>query len=162
MEWNGVQRDCFFYSGLMLWMTIDTEATDWTTHLISSYLTPPETSPISRIIFTLFTQRIINTKSNPLTKTGIAEPLMYYGKVSLEFLTKVASHQKLGPPTPAELGPAQAGIGNFISSFQTGAWRKVTIGQAGELLARGVEIAGFFYVGEMIGRGSLIGYKVPG
>ncbi len=47
-------------------------------------------------------------------------------------------------------------------SFQTGAWKKVTVKEATYLSAQIGTIAGFFFVGEMIGRGNALGYDVPG
>ncbi|KAJ3219903.1 hypothetical protein HDU67_008432 [Dinochytrium kinnereticum] len=94
--------------------------------------------------------------------TALATPLVYYGKVAFEFGRQVAVHQKITIPTPASIGEAQLGIANFISGFQNGAWKKVTLRQAGSLVGSGVTIYGFFLVGEMIGRGSVIGYDIPG
>ncbi|KAJ3109857.1 hypothetical protein HDU97_000087 [Phlyctochytrium planicorne] len=94
--------------------------------------------------------------------TGLAQPLIYYGRVALEFGRQVAAHQKITLPTPAQFGEAQLGIANFIAAFQNGAWKKVTLSQVGTLAAQGVTIYGFFLAGEMIGRGSVIGYDIPG
>jgi hypothetical protein len=54
------------------------------------------------------------------------------------------------------------GISAFLGAFGNGAWRKVTVSQAGELAGAGVKILGFFVVGEMVGKGSIIGYQIPG
>ncbi|KAJ3116484.1 hypothetical protein HDU96_009569 [Phlyctochytrium bullatum] len=94
--------------------------------------------------------------------TALANPLIYYGRVAVEFGRQVAVHQKITIPTPAQLGEAQLGIANFFAAFQNGAWKKVTLKQAGSLAASGVTIYGFFLAGEMIGRGSVIGYHIPG
>ena len=60
------------------------------------------------------------------------------------------------------MGEAQLGFANFFSSFSNGAWKKVTLNQVGSLVAAGTTVYGFFLVGEMIGRGSVVGYKIPG
>ncbi|KAJ3196158.1 hypothetical protein HK101_009898 [Irineochytrium annulatum] len=85
---------------------------------------------------------------------------MYYGRVAVEFGRQVAVHQKVTLPGPAQFADAQTGIAQIISSFQNGAWKKVTLSQAGSMVAQGITIYGFFLVGEMVGRGSIIGYHV--
>lgn len=57
---------------------------------------------------------------------------------------------------------AKTGYSSFLGSFANGAWRKVTLSQSLELLGQGIQIGGFFLVGEMIGKGSIIGYQIPG
>ena len=64
--------------------------------------------------------------------------------------------------TIPNFGLAQEGIGRFFSAFSSGAWKQVTVRQAAELAGEGVKIGGFFYIGEMIGKGSIIGYQIPG
>nr|KAJ3421603.1 hypothetical protein HK105_002974 [Polyrhizophydium stewartii] len=91
---------------------------------------------------------------------GITDPLMYYGRVGLSFVTQVASHQRVGAfPNLAE---AQDGIAKFFLALQNGAWKKVTVRQVGQLTAEGVKVYGFFLVGEMVGRGSIVGYNIAG
>ncbi|KNC98214.1 uncharacterized protein SPPG_06614 [Spizellomyces punctatus DAOM BR117] len=91
--------------------------------------------------------------------TGFAEPIIYYSRVGLEFLRSVAVHQKLAIPN-VENG--MSGLTNFYSAFKNGAWKKVTLRQTGQLAAEGIKISGFFLVGEMIGKGSVIGYQIEG
>lgn len=86
--------------------------------------------------------------------------MLYYGRVGFEFLRQVARQQQLGPPSPAEWTKAQQGLVNFKNAIQQGSWKKLTVGEAGQYAIKGVEILGFFYVGEIIGRRSLIGYNV--
>ena len=92
-------------------------------------------------------------------KTGIAEPLIYYSRVGFQFVRQVGTHAKVGVP---DFGAATQGISNFTSAFKNGEWKKVTVRQVGQLAAEGVVISGFFLVGEMIGKGSIIGYHIPG
>ena len=54
------------------------------------------------------------------------------------------------------------GITAFMNGLTNGAWKKVTLGQAGQFIGETVKIGGFFLIGEMIGRGSIIGYQIPG
>ncbi|KXS20145.1 hypothetical protein M427DRAFT_403203 [Gonapodya prolifera JEL478] len=83
-------------------------------------------------------------------------------QISWETIKLVASHNRMLPPNPAEFSQAVSGLSGFFGAFRTGTWRYVTVRDAAALAARGVEIAGFFYVGEMIGRRSVIGYNVEG
>ncbi|TPX32215.1 hypothetical protein SmJEL517_g04626 [Synchytrium microbalum] len=89
----------------------------------------------------------------------MVEPIIYYGRVGLEVVRQVATHQKL---TNFNLAEAQQGYASFISAFQNGSWRNVTIKQAAGVAAKGVEVVGFFVVGEMIGRQHVVGYDIPG
>ena len=90
----------------------------------------------------------------------IAEPLIYYSKVTGSTFRLIAKHEKIGLPSPAGFADAQASLGHLFTSMQTGAWKKVTVKQVGKMAGEGVKIAGFFILGEMIGRRSIIGYDV--
>ncbi|KAJ3325962.1 hypothetical protein HDV06_002347 [Boothiomyces sp. JEL0866] len=86
--------------------------------------------------------------------------LVYNSKIALSFTNKVFSSAKLtGIP---DINAATQGYSSFVNGITSGAWRKVTIGQAGELVGAGVTIGGFFLAGEMLGRWSIIGYKIEG
>lgn len=93
---------------------------------------------------------------------AIAEPLIYYSRVTLEVLKLVAQHQKISIPTPGHFAEAQGALGSFFSATQNGAWKAITLAQVGRGLLETVKIGGFFYVGEMIGRRSLVGYDIEG
>ncbi|KAL3897888.1 MAG: hypothetical protein SGCHY_003105 [Lobulomycetales sp.] len=90
---------------------------------------------------------------------SLAEPVLYYGRVAGEFLAQIAKHQNL--LTPGSWAEANTGLGNFVSSLRNGAWRKVTLEQARPFAGAGLQLTGFFVVGEMVGRQSVIGYKTP-
>ncbi|KAI8908473.1 hypothetical protein EDD86DRAFT_207762 [Gorgonomyces haynaldii] len=92
--------------------------------------------------------------------TAYAEPVIYYGRVGVEFVGQVLKHQKM--TAVPNFGLAQEGIAKFISAFSNGQWRNVTIRQTFQLAAEGLKIYGFFLVGEMIGKGSVVGYQIPG
>jgi hypothetical protein len=93
-------------------------------------------------------------------RVAILEPTVYYGQVVRHLLSEVATHQKF--LSPGSFADAQAGIARFFTSFQTGAWRSVTLKQAGFLGLQLSTVAGFFFAGEAIGRRNLAGYKLPG
>ncbi|KAI8615888.1 hypothetical protein BC830DRAFT_1120467 [Chytriomyces sp. MP71] len=86
----------------------------------------------------------------------------HYAKVGIEFGRLVGAGAKISVPSPAQLAEAQIGYGKFFAHFQNGAWKKVTVREAGHVLGAGATIYGFFLAGEMVGRGSLVGYKIPG
>ncbi|KAI8847407.1 hypothetical protein BC829DRAFT_396525 [Chytridium lagenaria] len=100
--------------------------------------------------------------ASPPVSLGYATPLIYYGRVALEFGRQVAVHGKITIPNPAQIGEAQLGIANFISAFQNGAWKKVTLRQAGTPSCSRNHHLWLLPCGEMIGRGSVIGYEIPG
>ncbi|KAJ3023619.1 hypothetical protein HKX48_002168 [Thoreauomyces humboldtii] len=91
--------------------------------------------------------------------TAFAEPFIYYTRVGLEFFRSVAVHQKIAIPA---VDNGINGITGFYSAFRNGAWKKVTLRQTGQLAIEGVKISGFFLAGEMLGRGSVIGYQIHG
>ena len=95
-------------------------------------------------------------------KIGYADPFIYYGKVTGQVLSLIGKHQKISLPFPSHFAEAQGALGQFFTSFQNGSWRKVTLGQVGQILGETVKIGGFFVVGEMVGRWSLVGYDIPG
>jgi len=68
---------------------------------------------------------------------------------------------ELAPPlSVAELGQVAKGLGAVGNSIFTGRFLTNTTKEAGVKVLVGAEIALWFYVGEVIGRQSLIGYNV--
>ncbi|KAJ3406355.1 hypothetical protein CcCBS67573_g01053 [Chytriomyces confervae] len=94
--------------------------------------------------------------------TSAARVGLHYARVGAEFGRLVGAGAKVTLPSPGQLAEAQVGYGKFIATFQNGAWKKVTVREAGQVFGAGVTVYGFFLVGEMIGRGNLVGYKIPG
>ncbi|KAJ3291025.1 hypothetical protein BCR33DRAFT_719038 [Rhizoclosmatium globosum] len=99
----------------------------------------------------------LTARLNSLVNVGI-----HYGKVAIEFGSLVAKNGNVGLPSGAAIAEAQTGFGKLFATAQNGAWKKVTVREAGQVVGAGVTVYGFFLVGEMIGRGSLVGYKIPG
>ncbi|KAI9197085.1 mitochondrial ATP synthase g subunit-domain-containing protein [Polychytrium aggregatum] len=93
---------------------------------------------------------------------GIVDPLVYYGRVGVEFVSQVFTHAKVTIPNPAAFGEASQGITNFVQSFSSGTWKKITVKDLKAFVSHGIQIVGFFAVGEMVGRRSVIGYDIPG
>lgn len=63
------------------------------------------------------------------------------------------SLKELGPPTPVEIVKA------FKSTPKTN-WKDLTVREAGLKTLVAVEVICWFFVGECIGKGTLIGYQV--
>ncbi|KAI9332075.1 hypothetical protein BDR26DRAFT_869604 [Obelidium mucronatum] len=94
--------------------------------------------------------------------TTLAQAGVHYSKVALEFGSLVAKGANVSVPSGAQIAEAQTGFGKLFALGQNAAWKKATVREAGQLLGAGVTVYGFFLAGEMLGRGSLVGYKVPG
>ncbi|KAG9511259.1 ATP synthase subunit g, mitochondrial, partial [Fragariocoptes setiger] len=77
-----------------------------------------------------------------------ADRFIYYGKVELV------------PPTPAELPEAFRGLKKLITDAKSGAWRNTTMREAWRNTLITTEVVCWFFVGEVIGKGTLIGYQV--
>lgn len=61
-----------------------------------------------------------------------------------------------------DLRLARIGLVNFGKVFFDGTWRLVQVKDAASYFFEGIKIMGFFIVGEMIGRGSIVAYQIPG
>ncbi|GFR87936.1 ATP synthase subunit g, mitochondrial [Elysia marginata] len=72
------------------------------------------------------------------------------------------SKAELGPPSLREMGEVQNGISNLVTSYKTGAYKKLTVREAWLNTLIGAEIFFWFIAGECIGKGSIIGYNIPG
>ncbi|KAL5971001.1 ATP synthase subunit g mitochondrial [Taenia solium] len=64
---------------------------------------------------------------------------------------------ELRPPTMAELTPALEEGKSIVDFFKSGAWKQKTDFALDTVVA--IEVLMWFFVGEIIGRRSLIGYK---
>lgn len=91
------------------------------------------------------------------------DPVIYYSRVLLEVTLLSSKHQTMNPlALPGQFSEAFGALKNFFGSFQNGTWRNVKLAEVRTMAARGVEVLGFFTIGEMIGRKNIIGYKVEG
>ncbi|KAL5270496.1 hypothetical protein ACHWQZ_G001274 [Mnemiopsis leidyi] len=68
--------------------------------------------------------------------------------------------RELAPPTPSEIPSAINSIVKTVESIQTKRFLDVTVGQAARNALVSAEVVCWFFVGEIIGRRSLVGYKV--
>ncbi|XP_029430005.1 ATP synthase subunit g, mitochondrial isoform X2 [Rhinatrema bivittatum] len=72
----------------------------------------------------------------------------YYAKVELV------------PPTPAEIPNAIESMKKMVSDFQTGRLAQLTVKEALRNGLVATEVLMWFFIGEIIGKGGLIGYNV--
>ncbi|XP_041470323.1 ATP synthase subunit g, mitochondrial-like [Lytechinus variegatus] len=72
----------------------------------------------------------------------------YYAKVELV------------PPTPGEFPAIQKGISDIIKSARTGKFANLTVKEAWANTLVCAEVAFWFFIGEQIGRRSIVGYNV--
>ena len=63
-------------------------------------------------------------------------------------------------PGPSEWPAVQKGFNKVLKSAQTGAFANLTVREAFQNTLVAVEIGTLFCVGEIVGRGCLIGYNV--
>ncbi|VDM33683.1 unnamed protein product [Hydatigera taeniaeformis] len=79
----------------------------------------------------------------------------------LPALIKFSKYAKveLRPPTVSELTPALEEGRSIINFFRSGAWKQKTVKDFALDTAVAIEVLMWFFVGEIIGRRSLIGYK---
>ncbi|CAJ0930430.1 unnamed protein product [Ranitomeya imitator] len=67
---------------------------------------------------------------------------------------------ELTPPSPAEVPKAIEGIKGLVQSFQRGRLSELTVREALRNGLVATEVLFWFYIGECIGKGGLIGYNV--
>ncbi|KAM4703907.1 ATP synthase F(0) complex subunit g, mitochondrial [Rhinophrynus dorsalis] len=67
---------------------------------------------------------------------------------------------ELTPPTPAEIPKAIESIKGLVKSFQSGRLSELTVRDALRNGLVATEVLMWFYIGECIGKGGLVGYNV--
>merc|ERR1712226_1488583 len=67
---------------------------------------------------------------------------------------------ELTPPSPTQLGAIVKGSAGLVGDALTMKWLTCTMGQAAVNTVVVAEIACWFFIGECIGKGSLVGYQV--
>ena len=63
-------------------------------------------------------------------------------------------------PPLSEIPEVQQRFGQLVNSARTGKWKNLTVKEAVINTMVGVELLMLFYIGEIIGRGTLVGYDV--
>ena len=64
------------------------------------------------------------------------------------------------PPGPQDIPEIARGLRNVLRGMKTGAWKQLTVKQAAVNLGITIEVICWFFVGECIGKGGVIGYAV--
>jgi F-type H+-transporting ATPase subunit g len=67
---------------------------------------------------------------------------------------------ELTPPSPGELGQVVKSSAKLVQSALTFKWATVTVGEATVNAIIAAEVVCWFFIGECIGKGSVIGYQV--
>ncbi|KAM9299196.1 ATP synthase F(0) complex subunit g, mitochondrial [Gastrophryne carolinensis] len=67
---------------------------------------------------------------------------------------------ELAPPSPAEIPKAIDSIKGLVQSFQKGRLSELTVREALRNGLVATEVLFWFYIGECIGKGGLVGYNV--
>jgi len=83
------------------------------------------------------------------------------GKPALQTFLKYA-RVELQPPRFSELSQVRKGFGDLYTATQTQKWRTLTVKEATVNTLITVEVVCWFFVGEIIGKGTHIGYNVRG
>jgi F-type H+-transporting ATPase subunit g len=92
---------------------------------------------------------------------AIITPIMEYAKPRLATLIKYGKIE-LAPPSLADLPEAFAQVSRLVESAKTHQWKQLTVKQAWLNTLVATEVGCWFFIGECIGKGSLVAYKVNG
>lgn len=67
---------------------------------------------------------------------------------------------ELAPPTPGDIPQIRVGIQKLLTGFRTGKWKETTVKEAWLNSLVTAEVVFWFFIGECIGKRSIIGYHV--
>ncbi|KAI9599262.1 mitochondrial ATP synthase g subunit-domain-containing protein [Syncephalis fuscata] len=112
-------------------------------------------------------RRVADTASNraqnmPGRIGSFTHRFIYQSKVAAEIAKETARREKLGIPPAAEWEAAKKELLESAKQYQNLRQRlsQLTVRDFGRAAVVATEIYGFFLVGEIIGRRSLVGYKL--
>ncbi|KAJ1928652.1 ATP synthase subunit G atp20 [Tieghemiomyces parasiticus] len=88
---------------------------------------------------------------------GFVDCTTYWAKVTKELAKQVYTKEQLAPPSLAEYQPARK---ELLKLFKTENLKNITRQDAVKATVVAIEVAGFFMIGEIIGRRNLVGYNV--
>ncbi|OAF69478.1 ATP synthase subunit g, mitochondrial [Intoshia linei] len=107
----------------------------------------------------------MSTKLINWVKSGMAQKCLIAGaKLSLE-KGKIAwkyAKVEFKPPTPGEFAEIQQSFTNFSNGFKTQSWKQIEVKEAVAYTMVAAEMVIIFMMGEIIGKGHVIGYQIPG
>ena len=86
-------------------------------------------------------------------------PIIYNAKVARELIKEFYVRHDLRPPQRFELDEAKKEVKQLFSFFRSGQFLNMKVREAIQKGLIGVEILGFFFIGEIIGKRKLFGYK---
>merc|ERR1711890_13733 len=69
---------------------------------------------------------------------------------------------ELRPPSLTEMPQVQKGFSDIVNAAKSGKWKNLTVREAAVNTLVGVEVICWFFIGEVLGKLSLIGYYIPG
>jgi len=87
-------------------------------------------------------------------------PLIFNTRVAWSAVKTVWTKEALGPPSMAQFPEAQKQFAKGLNTLRTLKFLDWTVEEAAKKALAGFHVVAFFTVGEMIGRRSIVGYKV--
>merc|ERR1712221_21893 len=105
--------------------------------------------------------RLARTKTRSFTM-ALMKAALAWERFVLKDLTTFGRYAKveLTPPGPGEIGQVVKGAGGLVKDALTFKWAQATVKEATVNSIIVAEIACWFFIGECIGKGSLVGYQV--
>ncbi|KAK3609622.1 hypothetical protein CHS0354_038625 [Potamilus streckersoni] len=92
---------------------------------------------------------------------SLAQKTLAFSKPRLQTFWKYAKVE-MRPPSPDEFDAVKAGAIKVIKTGVSGEWKNISTKDATRNVIVSLEVMLWFYIGEIIGKGSLIGYAIPG
>jgi len=103
-----------------------------------------------------------NFQKKITTKMALMAAAKMWEKFILKDLTTFAKYAKveLTPPGPGDLVGAVKGVGGLTRDAITFKWAQASMKEVAVNTVVVTEIACWFFIGECLGKGSLVGYQV--
>ncbi|RKP40039.1 mitochondrial ATP synthase g subunit-domain-containing protein [Dimargaris cristalligena] len=100
---------------------------------------------------------MLHTRPPYFPPIGFADCTVYWARVTKEVAKQVYNKEQLAPPSPQEWHQARKQLMDLLKTDRLKSLTKEDLAK-GALV--GIEISGFFLIGEMIGRRNVVGYNV--
>merc|ERR1712179_346353 len=97
-------------------------------------------------------------------KMALMKAALAWERFVLKDLTTFGRYAKveLTPPGPGEIGGLVKGVAGLVGDAVTFKWAQASMKEVAVNTVVVTEIACWFFIGECIGKGSLVGYQVRG